>query len=785
MRAWADANAQATGGSAQRTANKFCSGGECEYVEGMVSRFDSTGLTRSLMAVAILSGCATPHSPPSKGTFQGLPDPTRPQQVPAEANTAPGQSQAVYPEAPANAQEKPFVLEPAEAAKPSAPLDGNGGAVELSDADLAEASKLVLGDLLGLPYTIDARAQGRVTLSTNGELTRDQLLHAFESALSLNNCALVEQQGRYIVTPIDNAQGQGLPVRTAGQAGYGISVFPLRGLNVDEVRGLLDGVASRPNLLRSAPRLNLLLAVGSSAERQSVAAAIEALQDSGLGAEAMAIYPVQFAAPRDIVRELRIALNISEDPAAINGNGNIRITPLERLNSILVAAPSRASLTKIEALIEKLDRTSGASLSLRAYPVVNIAARDAVHLLGGLLGQSRGQDSTGPVAPDLAQTTASTGLAAQPNGNSGGPSRVADLAPFASDQGGPNGPVSVGSVDGAPLARIVADGSNNSLLVMARADGHTFVSRALAAIDTLPDQVLIDVTIAEVTLSDDLRFGVQYFFDTKGPAGEGGNTSTGGLTLGSSLIPQAFFPGFNFLLANQDTARIVIDALDAITNVQIVSSPSIAVLDNQSATLQVGDQVPVVTRQAQGTENGTAPLVSNIDFRDTGVILRVAPRIGANGLVTMTVEQEVSSVVRVAGQAASLTPTISQRRFSSSVAVQSGHTIVLGGLIDDSQQSGRAGFPGLTRIPILGGLFGRTERNARRTELLVFLSPRVITSPQAAALAAQDLTSRMGALSAALRKAGSLSLPSEVDPPPIDPDRLAAGNQQPIALAPR
>ncbi len=754
----------------------------------MAARVDSTGLTRGLVAAAMLSGCATPHPPPSDRIFEGLPDPTQTQLTSAEPSKAPGQSQAVFPETQAAPQEKQIVVEPEEAVKAPQVLLGSGGSVELADADLAEAAKLVLGDLLGLPYSIDARAQGRVTLSTNGELSRDQLLHAFESALSLNNCALIEQQGRYIVTPIDNALGQGLPVRPAGQAGYGISVFPMRGLNGDEVRGLLEGVASRPNLLRSAPRLNLLLAVGTSAERQSIASAIEALQDSGLGGEVLAIYPIQFAAPRDIVRELRVAMNVTEDAgtgSAPGGGSGIRISPLERLNSVLVAAPNRSTLTKIEALIEKLDRASGASLSLRAYPVVNIAARDAAQLLGGLLGQSGGQSDAGAVAPDLAQATASTGQASQAGTANSGPARVADLAPFSSGQTGGGGPVSVGAIDGAPLARIVADGSNNSLLVMARADGHTFVSRALAAIDTLPEQVLIDVTIAEVTLNDDLRFGVQYFFDTKGPGGGDGNSSSGGLTLGSSLIPQALFPGFNFLLANQDTARVVLDALDAITNVQVVSSPSIAVLDNQSATLQVGDQVPIVTRQAQGTENGTAPLVSNIEFRDTGVILRVAPRIGANGLVTMTVEQEVSSVVRVAGQATTLTPTISQRRFSSSVAVQSGHTIVLGGLIDDSQQSGRTGFPGLTRIPVIGALFGRTERTARRTELLVFLSPRVITSPEAAAHAAEELAARMGALSAALRKAGSFSPEKSTDPPAIDPDELRARNEQPISLAKR
>jgi general secretion pathway protein D len=200
-------------------------------------------------------------------------------------------------------------------------------------------------------------------------------------------------------------------------------------------------------------------------------------------------------------------------------------------------------------------------------------------------------------------------------------------------------------------------------------------------------------------------------------------------------------PGFNFLLGSGADPRMVLDALHSVTDVRVLSTPSLVVLDNQFASLQVGDQVPVSTGQAT-VLTGNNTVVNTIDYRNTGIILRVAPRINANGNVLLDIEQEISSVAQTA-TAQSLTPTVSQRKVRSSIAVASGQTVLLGGLMSERQERGRSGIPGLDQIPGVGALFSRTLGTSERTELIIFIRPQIIRNGVDAQRIAQDLRSKM------------------------------------------
>jgi general secretion pathway protein D len=160
--------------------------------------------------------------------------------------------------------------------------------------------------------------------------------------------------------------------------------------------------------------------------------------------------------------------------------------------------------------------------------------------------------------------------------------------------------------------------------------------------------------------------------------------------------------------------------------VNVLSSPSVMVLDNQEARIQVGDEVPVTTTQQQGTTD-TSRIVNQIEYRETGVQLKVTPRVTPGGLVQMDIEQEVSSVIRdEASVETGGSPSFRTRKITSNVAVRSGQAVVLGGLIQDDSSSGKSGIPGLYRAPIIGPLFGQTQKSSERTELVVVLTPRVI-----------------------------------------------------------
>jgi general secretion pathway protein D len=291
--------------------------------------------------------------------------------------------------------------------------------------------------------------------------------------------------------------------------------------------------------------------------------------------------------------------------------------------------------------------------------------------------------------------------------------------------------------DGKPKGvRIVADVRNNALVVYATGAEYEAIDAALQKLDIVPLQVLIEATILEVSLNDNLRYGVQWFFNA------GDSTFTF-----SSLVTGAVasaFPGFSYLFGTSDV-RVVVNALSQVTDVKVVSSPQLMVLDNEQARLQVGDQVPIVTRTAQAVTDPDAPLVTEIEYRDTGVLLDIIPRVNASGMVTLDIIQEVSDVTATESSDID-SPTIQQRRIASTVAINSGQTVALGGLIRDRNEVGETGIPVLGDIPLVGNLFKTTSDQVRRTELLVLLTPRVIRDSAEARAVTEELRKRLRAL---------------------------------------
>jgi len=229
---------------------------------------------------------------------------------------------------------------------------------------------------------------------------------------------------------------------------------------------------------------------------------------------------------------------------------------------------------------------------------------------------------------------------------------------------------------------------NNDLLIYANQESYSVIQRALSQIDRPQLQVAIDATIAEVTLNDNLQYGVQFFLKNSNGPNNGSLLNTAANTAVNGVINRVL-PGFNFLVGTEAQPQVIINALHAVTDVKILSNPSLVVIDNQAATLQVGDQIPITTQSAQSVIAPGAPVVSNVDYRNTGIILRVAPRINANGNVLLNIEQEISAVADNAN-ANTLTPTVSQRRVASSIAVANGQTVLLAGLISDTQNRSRS-----------------------------------------------------------------------------------------------
>jgi general secretion pathway protein D len=298
-----------------------------------------------------------------------------------------------------------------------------------------------------------------------------------------------------------------------------------------------------------------------------------------------------------------------------------------------------------------------------------------------------------------------------------------------------------GATGGSEQVRIVPDERNNKLLIKASGRNLRRILSILRRVDQPPLQVAINATLAEVVLNDNLKYGVQFFLQKNG-----GQSGALGFTNGLDIDIAPAVPGLNFIIGSLVQPKVILDALATQTAVRVVSSPSVVVLHNQTATLQVGDEVPITTRQAVSVINPDSPVVNEIQFKNTGVILKVTPRINTNGLVTMEIQQEISAVARTTS-ADTLTPTISNRRISSTIAVSSGQLVVLGGLISEQNDRQKSSIPFFGKIPYIGDVIGgATDIGKTRTELVVFLQPTVIRDPQDASRVTEEVRASMQSL---------------------------------------
>ena len=621
-------------------------------------------------------------------------------------------------------------INPNAVAQPSITTSAeNRTAINFRDAPLATVVQAILGDILDLPYAIDPSIQGNISLQTSDDLPRDALIPILEGALRLNGLVLFRTNGIYQIAPSEAvAQNLGVgpvfAVPGRGDPGFGISVIPLRYASAAEVHGLIRPFLNGTVTVQSDANRNLFLVAGSGPARANTYDLIKTFDVDWMAGMSMGMFPLQTADAVTVTEELQTIL-IGE---AGSMSGIIRFVPVERLNAVLVITHKASYLEMIEEWIDRLDSGAGQTdgRSLHVYRVQNGRATDLAFVLSQLFDATSQTTRGGQVSPGLEPTTIST---AGFQGNTGSAQEPAVLERSA--------PEISGFSTGEGGLRVIADDTNNALVILGTESDHRLIRSALRDLDVAPLQVLIEATIAEVTLNEELRFGLQWFFSS-------GNSD---VTLSSSDgTIGTVFPGFNYVLFdNNSDPRIVLDALEDITDVQVISSPQLMVLNNHSALLQVGDQVPVAVRSSVSTLDDTAPVVNSIEFKDTGVILRVTPRVNAGGLVMIDIEQEVSSVVLTTTSGID-SPTIQQRRIQSTVAVRSGETVALGGLIQEKVQTRDSGIPYISRIPILGNLFKTNKDSNIRTELLILITPRVIANFEEARQVTEELRSRLHAL---------------------------------------
>jgi general secretion pathway protein D len=680
--------------------------------------------------------------------------------------------------------------------------DGGGSGYDLNfeNAPVATVAKVILGDVLNVGYTIDPRVQGTVTLASVRPVPKADALYVLENALRMSGVALVRDRTGYRLIPAAEA-GPGNVDRSGVTAGQGISVVPLRYVSAQNIFKLLDAFGVKASTVRPDNGRNTLIVTGSGTDRATAIDTILSFDADWMRGQSVGIIPVHNSAPEPVISEIEKIMDSGEGGMSQNV---VKFQPISRLNSILVVSQKPEYLKRAQVWIARLDRSDTDGINLKSYPLRYGSAKTVVAMLnemlfnqsatsntsldtsasqispGSGLSLSSSGAGTNPVASLSALPTAGAGAATPVTGPAGSSlsarpaAGAAASATSTSQDNGSGNLLGSGSKPGTALlqnVRVTADITNNAVLVYANQESQRIVEQTIRQIDRPQRQIAIEATIAEVTLNDQLNYGVQFFLASqKGSVSNVISGVSNAATIGSNTEPASnavnaaagallgrVVPGFNFLIGSENSPRVVLDALHNVTDVKILSNPSLVVLDNQAATLQVGDQVPFSTGTATVlTANNT--VVNTIDYKNTGIILRVLPRANANGNVVLDIEQEISSVA--AGSTGSLTPTISQRRVKSSIAVTSGQTVLLAGLISETENRQRQGIPILDSIPGVGDAFSHQTNSRARTELILFIRPTVIKDGVDARVIAEEMRSKMNS-----RLVGTSIPVVVVDPP--------------------
>jgi general secretion pathway protein D len=738
-----------------------------------------------------LAGCSSMPQPRGDYALQreAMAGTEKPAPAPLPLNNNVGPAEQAGPQPQVNNGTGEFI-HPQPLARPRPPAHGEGAVTfNFENQPVQAVVKAVLGDFLKKNYTIVPGVQGNISFSTSEPIDASQALPVLETLLSWTGNALVQREGSYVVLPAKNAvAGSVVPSlgAVAPQGGMQARLFPLHYISAAQMQKLIKPFARPDSILLADPARNLLVLAGTPQELDNYARTVRTFDVDWLKGMSVGVFSLERASVTELMPKLDAIFGKQGDsPLA----GMLRFIPIERTNALVVISTQPDYLDEVGDWIARIDRGGGNEPQLYVYDVRNIKASDLARYLAQIYtNASAGGGNGGQVGPGLNSGTlgnadnangAAMGSTAGSFGNSGGLASGEGAFKGGNDNGtgmdngggqfgnngsgfgNGNGGLTNGSGsgggfgNGGGLANATSaandqqysssDGSikissvdaNNQLLVRARPSQWAEIEGAIKRLDTVPLQVQIETRILEVQLTGAFQFGVQWYLE--GLVG-GTPNSGGGITPGQPGNQQQWALGKGGMTYNpsgdsffysflNNNLQVALHAQETKGNVKTLSAPSLVVMNNQVAHIQAGDQIPVnqtfFTTGLGTTTSNDPTTIGQVQYISTGVIMDVQPRINPGGLVYLNIKQQVSVP---ATKDSNGNYTIQQREIATQVGVQSGQTVLLGGLIRQDEGNTDTGIPGLNRIPLIGRLFGSTDRHRNRSELIVLITPRVIGS---------------------------------------------------------
>ncbi|WP_184632552.1 type II secretion system secretin GspD [Xanthomonas arboricola] len=737
------------------------------------------------LLIGLLAGCAT--TPPPDVRRDARLDP----QVGAAGATQTGAEQRA--EGNASAKPTPVIRRgsgtminqsAASAPAPTLGMASSGSATFNFEGESVQAVvKAILGDMLGQNYVIAPGVQGTVTLATPNPVSPAQALNLLEMVLGWNNARMVFSGGRYNIVPADQALAGTVAPSTASPSaarGFEVRVVPLKFISASEMKKVLEPYA-RPNaIVGTDPSRNVITLGGTRAELENYLRTVQIFDVDWLSGMSVGVFPIQSGKAEKVSADLeKVFGEQSKTPSA----GMFRFMPLENANAVLVITPQPRYLDQIQQWLDRID-SAGGGVRLFSYELKYIKAKDLADRLSEVFGgRGNNSDSNASLAPG-SETSVLGGALGNRDSSMGGSSGTTGGSIGESSDGGSSGSSFGGSSGSGSSSGGLGNGSlqlsprsngngavtlevegdkvgvsavaeTNTLLVRATPQSWSSIRDVIEKLDVMPMQVHIEAQIAEVNLTGELSYGVNWYFENAvttpfNADGSGGPAlpPAAGRNIWGDIAGSVTGNGVGWTFLGKNAAA-VISALDRVTNVRLLQTPSVFVRNNAEATLNVGSRIPINSTSIN-TGLGSDSSFSSVQYIDTGVILKVRPRVTKDGMVFLDIVQEVSTPgARPAACTAAATTTVNSaacnvdintRRVKTEAAVQSGDTMMLAGLIDDSTTDGSSGVPFLSKLPVVGALFGSKTRDNTRREVIVLITPSIVRNPQEA----RNLTDEYG-----------------------------------------
>ena len=611
--------------------------------------------------------------------------------------------------------------------KIKAEFDFNGAAV----ADVIP----VFAELLRFNYLLDGKLNGTVTLSLKDELTRRQLWELFRQVMQTSNIYLTRQDNMIHFRPVEAiaqaAAGDGV------SSDAEVALFRLKNIGAKETASQIGQFLSPGLKPVELEERNLLLVVDTKENLRKVRQIVAQLDRPLRQGWAKMVIPCRNIDASRLAKEAADVLPVLGFPVALNSDKprpeEIQLTTVERLQIIVASAANYEALEELGRWINILDQSeTGDQERMFIYNILNGNAEELVKALAVMF----------PVEGEMltASTGSSGGSSSSGSGELFSSSASASTSQTTTQSGSVKSAAKTGSKEEGPAnlfevpVKVFADAVNNRLIIRTKPRTYTMIKALLGKIDTIPPQVLFQVLVVDVSLNDSVKFGVEFMM--KGGSGNvttQGGTNFSGLTPGSGQNSQSGGKFWIYNPKNPDQKFGYINALAGKTNVKVISSPQVLIASNNEAKISVGSKVPIVNSEITNTQSiitnnndSSTNLVRNIQYQDTGVILKITPKVTRGGRIAIKLAQTVS-------EADSNTvsdidsPVIKEQIIETAMSLRDGQTIICGGIIKEKSTDNLSTLPGLGGIPFLRRLLGDTDISTDRTEMMILITGYIVS----------------------------------------------------------